>query len=129
MRHLEEWCARSDDDEPSNHALALPGQTSVLVQSAPACGYIHHLDPSSRTSGINYTLNPDLRKLQGLALLDKIVAGAQQAGLCVIFDQHRPDAYAIRISPSPAPDQHHTRCAYGAICAAHATSAAPRTPT
>jgi endoglucanase len=33
-----------------------------------------------------------LRGLQGLALMDKIVAGAQKAGLCVILDQHRPDA-------------------------------------
>jgi len=51
-------------------------------------------DPASVPSGINYTLNPDLRGLQGLALVDKIVAGARRAGLCVILDQHRPDAYA-----------------------------------
>jgi endoglucanase len=51
-------------------------------------------DPGSQPTGINYTLNPDLRGLQGLALMDKIVAGAHKAGLCVILDQHRPDAYA-----------------------------------
>ncbi len=51
-------------------------------------------DPSSVPTGINYGLNPDLRGLQGLALMDKIVDGAQKAGLCVILDQHRPDAYA-----------------------------------
>ena len=51
-------------------------------------------DPASKPTSINYTLNPDLRGLQGLALMDKIVAGAQKAGLCVILDQHRPDAYA-----------------------------------
>jgi len=50
--------------------------------------------PKSRPTSINYTLNPDLRGLQGLALMDKIVAGAHKAGLCVILDQHRPDAYA-----------------------------------
>ena len=50
-------------------------------------------DPASMPTSINYTLNPDLRGLQGLALMDKIVAGAQKAGLCVILDQHRPDAY------------------------------------
>jgi endoglucanase len=50
-------------------------------------------DPTSLPTGINYTLNPDLRGLQGLALIDKIIAGAQKAGLCVILDQHRPDAY------------------------------------
>ncbi len=48
-------------------------------------------DPSSVPTGINYGLNPDLRGLQGLALMDKIVDGAQKAGLCVILDQHRPD--------------------------------------
>jgi endoglucanase len=51
-------------------------------------------DPASAPTGINYTLNPDLRGAQGLALMDKIVAGAQRAGLRVILDQHRPDAYA-----------------------------------
>jgi endoglucanase len=51
-------------------------------------------DPQSIPTGINYTLNPDLRGLKGLALMDKIVNGAQKAGICVILDQHRPDAYA-----------------------------------
>jgi endoglucanase len=51
-------------------------------------------DASSQPTGIDYTLNPDLRGLHGLALLDRIVAGARTAGLCVILDQHRPDAYA-----------------------------------
>src|SRR5262249_43840094 len=44
--------------------------------------------PGSAPSGVNYTLNPDLRGLQGAALLDKIVAGAARAGLCVLLDQH-----------------------------------------
>lgn len=51
-------------------------------------------DPASIPTGINYSLNPDLRGLHGLALMDKIVAGASKAGLCVILDQHRPDATA-----------------------------------
>jgi endoglucanase len=51
-------------------------------------------DPASLPTGINYTLNPDLRGLHGLALMDKIVAGAAQSGLCVILDQHRPNAAA-----------------------------------
>jgi endoglucanase len=50
-------------------------------------------DPKSTPTGIDYSLNPDLRGLQGLALMDKIVAGARKAGLCVILDRHRPDAY------------------------------------
>jgi len=51
-------------------------------------------DPASVPTGISYALNPDLRGLRGLALMDKIVAGAQKAGLRIILDQHRPDAYA-----------------------------------
>ena len=51
-------------------------------------------DPASAPVGIDYDLNPDLRGLRGLALMDKIVAGARKAGLCVLLDQHRPDAAA-----------------------------------
>jgi endoglucanase len=51
-------------------------------------------DPASAPSGINYDLNPDLKGLRGLALMDKIVQGAGQRGLKVILDRHRPDAYA-----------------------------------
>ena len=46
-------------------------------------------DPASLPTGINYTLNPDLRGLHGVGLMDKIVAGATKSGLCVILDQHR----------------------------------------
>lgn len=49
-------------------------------------------DPGSQPTNINYTLNPDLKGLSGLALMDKIIAGATRAGLWVILDQHRPDA-------------------------------------
>src|SRR5258706_3041166 len=51
-------------------------------------------DPASAPTGISYTLNPDLRGLRGVALMDKIVAGAAKSGLCVLLDQHRPNAYA-----------------------------------
>ena len=51
-------------------------------------------DSASKPTGINYNLNPDLRGKQGLALMDQIVAGATKSGLCVILDQHRPNAYA-----------------------------------
>jgi endoglucanase len=51
-------------------------------------------DPGSVPQGIDYQLNPDLKGLQGLALMDKIVQGAGQLGLKIILDQHRPDAYA-----------------------------------
>ncbi len=51
-------------------------------------------DPASVPQGIDYTLNPDLKGLKGLALMDKIVRGATDLGLRIILDQHRPDAYA-----------------------------------
>ncbi len=51
-------------------------------------------EPGSTPTNINYRLNPDLRGLSGLALMDKIVAGARRAGLWVLLDQHRPNAYA-----------------------------------
>jgi endoglucanase len=47
-------------------------------------------DPGSRPSGIDYTRNPDLRGLQGLALMDRIVQGAGQRGLEVLLDRHQP---------------------------------------
>ncbi len=52
-------------------------------------------DPSLNTpQGIDYQLNPDLKGLKGLALMDKFVQAAGQYGLKIILDQHRPDAYA-----------------------------------
>jgi endoglucanase len=50
--------------------------------------------PSSMPQGIDYHLNPDLKGLSRLALLDKIVEAAQRHGLYIILDRHRPDAYA-----------------------------------
>ena len=56
--------------------------------------------PGNTPNGINYKLNPDLKGLRGLALMDKIVDAATSRGLMVIPDQHRPDASAQ--SPLPA---------------------------
>lgn len=39
---------------------------------------------------IDYSLNPDLKGLQGLALMDRIVQGATDRGLMVLLDRHRP---------------------------------------
>lgn len=50
------------------------------------------LDPSSMPSGINYTLNPDLQGLDGLQVMDKIVAYAGQIGMKIILDDHRASA-------------------------------------
>jgi len=52
------------------------------------------LDPSSRPNNINEELNPDLKGLSGLEVMDKIIAGAGQRGLKVILDRHRPDSHA-----------------------------------
>jgi endoglucanase len=49
-------------------------------------------DPKSLPQHINYQLNPDLKGLHGLSLLDRIVAGARQRGLKIILDRHRPTA-------------------------------------
>jgi len=51
-------------------------------------------DPSSKPTGIDYTRNPDLRGLSGLALMDRIVKGAGQRGLQVILDRHQPTSQA-----------------------------------
>ena len=52
------------------------------------------LDSASQPNGINYELNPDLKGLNGLEILDKIIAGSGQRGLKVILDRHRPDSHA-----------------------------------
>jgi endoglucanase len=56
--------------------------------------------PGNTPNGINYQLNPDLKGLSGLALMDKIVNAATSRGLMIILDQHRPDQNAQ--SPLPA---------------------------
>jgi endoglucanase len=49
-------------------------------------------DPASKPLGINYQLNPDLKGLQGLALMDRIIQGAGKLGLKIILDRHDPTA-------------------------------------
>ncbi|WP_020577269.1 glycoside hydrolase family 5 protein [Actinopolymorpha alba] len=51
-------------------------------------------DKSSAATGINLAKNPDLKGLQGLALMDKIVKGATDRGLMVLLDRHRPTSEA-----------------------------------
>lgn len=51
-------------------------------------------DATSMPQGINYKVNPDLRGLRGLQLIDKIVNYASLIGLHIILDQHRPDSEA-----------------------------------
>jgi endoglucanase len=51
-------------------------------------------DPNSVPNGINYELNPDLKGLTGLEIMDKLIQGAGQRGLKIILDRHRPDNHA-----------------------------------
>lgn len=47
------------------------------------------LKTSTRPSGINYTINPDLEGLTSLQVMDEIVAGANARGIKIILDNHR----------------------------------------
>jgi len=49
-------------------------------------------DPASKPLGINYKLNPDLKGLVGLALMDRVIQDAGKVGLKVILDRHDPTA-------------------------------------
>jgi endoglucanase len=55
--------------------------------------YSNALFRAGDTPNINYEVNPDLKGLTGLALMDKIIDAATARGLMVILDQHRPDQY------------------------------------
>ena len=58
--------------------------------------YSNELFEPGSTPGqaINYSLNPDLKGLSGLDLMDKIVEAATDRGLMVLLDRHRPTAEA-----------------------------------
>jgi endoglucanase len=49
-------------------------------------------DPGSTPNGIDFRLNPDLQRLTGLQIMDKIIGYASQIGLRIILDRHRPDS-------------------------------------
>jgi aryl-phospho-beta-D-glucosidase BglC (GH1 family) len=49
-------------------------------------------DPTSVPNSINYSLNPDLKGLNGLQIMDKVVAAAGKDGMRVLLDHHRSDA-------------------------------------
>src|SRR5258708_4084485 len=66
-------------------------------------------DPGNQPNSINYQLNPDLKGLQGLALMDRIIQGAHNVGLKIILDRHDPTAdhrpplwYTDHISQAPS---------------------------
>ena len=81
------------------HGLGVRNYQSMLNQMAHLgfntlrLPYTDQLfDSGSQPQGINYQLNPDLKGLQGLALMDRIIQGARKAGLKVILDRHDPSA-------------------------------------
>ncbi len=47
-------------------------------------------DPNLQPNGIDFFLNSDLKGLNGLQIMDKIVVEAGKRGLKIILDQHRP---------------------------------------
>jgi endoglucanase len=49
-------------------------------------------DAGSKPNSIDTSKNPDLVGLDGLGILDRLVAGARERGLRIILDRHRPDA-------------------------------------
>ncbi|MDQ6671022.1 MAG: glycoside hydrolase family 5 protein [Chloroflexota bacterium] len=51
-------------------------------------------DVGSAPRGIDYQKNADLQGLDGLGILDRIIAAAGQRGLSVLLDRHRPTAAA-----------------------------------
>lgn len=47
-------------------------------------------DPSLQPNGIDFDLNPDLKGLNGLQIMDRLIVEAGKRGLKIILDQHRP---------------------------------------
>jgi len=52
------------------------------------------LDSTSMPNGINYDLNPELKGMNGLEIMDKLIQEAGKRGLKVVLDRHRPDSHA-----------------------------------
>ena len=81
------------------HGLWTRSMDSMLDQIAslgynmirvPYCNQL--FDPGSLPNGIDFNLNPSLRGLSGLQILDRLVAGARTRGLKIVLDRHRPDS-------------------------------------
>lgn len=50
------------------------------------------LEAVSLANSVDFNLNPDLRGLNGLQIIDKIVSYAGQLGMKIVLDRHRPDS-------------------------------------
>jgi endoglucanase len=83
----------------SPHGLGVRSLGSILDQIR-SLGYnairlpfaTEIFDPAKTPLGIDYTKNPELSGLSGLALFDAVIAGARERGLKVILDRHRLDS-------------------------------------
>lgn len=51
-------------------------------------------DAGSTPNSIRFDLNPDLQGLNGIQIMDRIIAYAGQIGMKVVLDRHRPDSGA-----------------------------------
>jgi endoglucanase len=49
-------------------------------------------DPGSLPRGVDYEKNPDLKGLNGLEVMDRLIDAAGKRGLSVLLDRHRPTA-------------------------------------
>lgn len=72
-------------------------------------------DPNLQPNGIDFYQNSDLKGLNGLQIMDKIVVAAGKRGLKIILDQHRPTTdsqsqlwYTVELTPEEWIDQWRT---------------------
>jgi endoglucanase len=83
------------------HGLDVRGYKNMLDQikslhyNAVRLPYSTQLfDPASKPNTVNYDLNPDLKDLSGLQIMDKVVDYAGSLDLRIILDRHRITADA-----------------------------------
>jgi aryl-phospho-beta-D-glucosidase BglC (GH1 family) len=78
------------DKRPMNDILAEVHSMGFNVVRLPYSNEMLH--PGSKPVGIDYTINPDLKGLTPLEVMDYVIASAKANGLRVILDRHRPGA-------------------------------------
>lgn len=74
-----------------------------ILQQVKALGYnvvripfnSESIQPGHQPSGIDYRLNPDLRGLSSLEVLDRIIVECHRLGLKVILDHHRISPWSV----------------------------------
>jgi endoglucanase len=90
-----ETCAFAPDGLGNRSWWDLLDQVRALGYNAIRLPFSDQLfDPQSQPQYINYDLNPDLRGLSALQIMDRLIAGAGARGLRIILDRHRPDCTA-----------------------------------